>query len=94
MGQPTAGGIALQPAASEIRRHEIFFHDKILLPIIVLIVLLVLGLLITVVVRFNKRANPTPARFSHNTADRGGLDGVPVLILMFIAIFSFKLLFE
>ncbi len=94
VGQPTAGGIALQPAASEIRRHEIFFHDKILLPIIVLIVLLVLGLLITVVVRFNKRANPTPARFSHNTPIEVAWTVVPVLILMFIAIFSFKLLFE
>ena len=94
VGQPVAGGIALQPAASEIRRHEIFFHNAILLPIIVAIVLLVLGLLITVVVRFNKRANPTPARFSHNTPIEVAWTGVPVLILMFIAIFSFKLLFE
>ena len=94
VGQPVAGGIALQPAASEIRRHEIFFHNAILLPIIVAIVLLVLGLLITVVVRFNKRANPTPARFSHNTPIEVAWTVVPVLILMFIAIFSFKLLFE
>jgi cytochrome c oxidase subunit 2 len=94
IGQPVSGAISLQPAASQIRRDVIFFHDDILLPIISLIVLLVLGLLITVIVRFNKRANPTPARFSHNTPIEVAWTVIPVLILMFIAIFSFKLLFE
>jgi len=94
VGQPVSGGIALQPAASQIRRDVIAFHDNILLPIIVLITLLVLGLLITVMIRFNNRANPTPARFSHNTPIEVAWTVVPVLILMFIAIFSFKLLFE
>jgi cytochrome c oxidase subunit 2 len=94
VGQPTSGALDLQPAASQIRRDVISFHDNILLPIIVLITLLVLGLLITVMVRFNKRANPTPARFSHNTPIEVAWTVVPVLILMFIAIFSFKLLFE
>jgi cytochrome c oxidase subunit 2 len=93
-GQPVSGAISLQPAASQIRRDVIFFHDDILLPIITVIVLLVLGLLITVMVRFNKRANPTPARFSHNTPIEVAWTVIPVLILMFIAIFSFKLLFE
>jgi len=45
-------------------------------------------------VRFNKRANPTPARFSHNTPVEVAWTVIPVLILMFIAIFSFRLLFE
>jgi len=94
VGQPVGGAISLQPAASQIRRDVIFFHDDILLPIISLITLLVLGLLITVMVRFNKRANPTPARFSHNTPIEVAWTVIPVLILMFIAIFSFKLLFE
>ena len=94
VGQPTSGGLGLQPAASQIRRDVISFHDNILLPIIVAIVLLVLGLLITVMIRFNHRANPTPARFSHNTPIEVAWTVIPVLILMFIAIFSFKLLFE
>ena len=94
VGQPTPGGIALQPSASVIRDHVIGFHDHILLPIITAITLLVLGLLIYVVVRFNKRANPTPARFSHNTPVEVAWTVMPVLILMFIAIFSFRLLFE
>ncbi len=94
IGQPVSGAMGLQPAASEIRRHVIDFHDYILLPIIVLITLLVLGLLVTVMIRFNKRANPTPARFSHNTPIEVAWTVAPVLILMFVAIFSFKLLFE
>jgi cytochrome c oxidase subunit 2 len=94
VGQPVNGAMALQPAASQIRRDVIFFHNGILLPIITLIVLLVLALLVVVMVRFNKRANPTPARFSHNTPIEVLWTVVPVLILMFIAIFSFRLLFE
>jgi hypothetical protein len=59
-----------------------------------LITALVLGLLLVCIVRFNKRANPTPARWSHNTTVEILWTVVPVLILMFIAIFSFRLLFE
>ena len=94
VGQPTDRSIDLQPAASQIRRDVIGFHNHILLPVVVGITLLVLVLLITVMIRFNKRANPTPARFSHNTPIEVLWTVVPVLILMFIAIFSFKLLFE
>jgi cytochrome c oxidase subunit 2 len=94
VGQPVDGAIGLQPEASLIRKHEIWFHDAILLPLIVVITLFVLALLITVMVRFNKRANPTPARFSHNTPIEVAWTVVPVLILMIIAIFSFRLLFE
>ncbi len=94
LGQPTAGAIGMQGAASEIRAHQIFFHNWIVLPIITAITLLVFGLLATVVIRFNKRANPTPSRFSHNTPVEVAWTVIPVLILMFIAIFSFKLLFE
>jgi cytochrome c oxidase subunit 2 len=94
VGQPTPGGLGLQPSASVIRDHVIGFHDHILLPVIVGITLLVLVLLAIVVVRFNKRANPTPARFSHNTPVEVAWTVLPVLILMFIAIFSFRLLYE
>ncbi len=94
VGQPVSGAMGFQPAASQIRRDVISFHDNILMPIIVAITLLVLALLVTVMVRFNRRANPTPARFSHNTPVEVAWTVAPVLILMFIAIFSFKLLFE
>jgi cytochrome c oxidase subunit 2 len=93
MGQPTPGGYDLQPAGDAIKRQVIFFHNDILMPIIVGISLFVLGLLVYVVIRFNKRANPTPAQFTHNTTIEVAWTAAPVLILMFIAIFSFRLLY-
>ena len=94
MGQPTPNGIDLQPAASELKHDAIFFHNVILMPIITIITLFVLGLLIWCAVRYNKKANPVPARWSHNTLIEVIWTAAPVLILMFIAIFSFKLLFK
>ncbi len=94
LGQPTPGAIDLQPAASELKHDAIFFHNVILMPIITIITLFVLGLLIYCAVRFNRKANPVPARWSHNTLIEVIWTAAPVLILMFIAIFSFKLLFK
>jgi cytochrome c oxidase subunit 2 len=94
VGRPVPGGWTLQPGASVIRYHQIEFHDNIVMPIITVITLFVLALLVWVVVRYNKRANPTPARWSHNTFVEIVWTVLPVLILMFIAIFSFPLLFE
>ncbi len=93
VGQPTPGGIGLQEAASPLKHQAHFFHDAILLPIITVITLFVLGLLIWVVVRYNKRANPTPATWSHNTAIEIVWTLGPVLILAFIAVFSFRLVY-
>jgi len=93
MGQPTPGGIGLQPAASVLKHRAADFHNLVLLPIITFISLFVLALLLTCIVRFNKRANPTPAKWSHNTLIEILWTGLPVLILMVIAIFSFQLLY-
>ena len=93
IGQPTDRGVDLQPAASAIRASQIVFHDHIVMPIITAITLLVLALLLWVMFRFNSRRNPNPARFSHNTPVEIVWTVLPVLILMFIAIFSFRLLF-
>ncbi|HBI17843.1 MAG TPA: cytochrome c oxidase subunit II, partial [Brevundimonas sp.] len=70
-----------------------FFHDVILMPIITAITLLVLGLLAWIVFRYNKKANPTPARWSHNTTIEIIWTVMPVLILAGISLFSFRLLF-
>ncbi|MFN3513009.1 MAG: cytochrome c oxidase subunit II [Phenylobacterium sp.] len=94
MGQPTPMGVGLQPAASPLKHDAHFFHNGVLMPIITAICLFVLALLIWVVVRYNKRANPVPARWSHNTVVEVIWTVVPVLILMFIAVFSFRLLFD
>jgi cytochrome c oxidase subunit 2 len=93
LGQPTPGGYDLQPAGDALKRQVIFFHNDILMPIIVGISLFVLVLLGIVVVKFNKRANPVPAQFTHNTTIEVAWTAAPVLILMFIAIFSFRLLY-
>jgi heme/copper-type cytochrome/quinol oxidase subunit 2 len=93
LGQPTPGAIDLQRGVTPLRADAIFFHNMILLPIITVICLFVLALLIWIVVRYNKRANPIPAKWSHNTPIEIIWTVLPVLILMFISIFSFKLLF-
>jgi cytochrome c oxidase subunit II len=94
VGQPTDGAIDFQPAASLMKHKAIWFHNTILLPIILGITALVLVLLLYIIVRFNKRANPTPQKFTHNTLVEVIWTIVPVLILAFVAIFSFRLLYE
>jgi cytochrome c oxidase subunit 2 len=94
LGQPTAGSIGFQPAATEMRQKIIDFHNLLLLPILTAITLLVLGLLLWCIIRYNKRSNPVPQRFTHNTVVEVIWTAGPVLILLVIAIFSFRLLFE
>ena len=94
VGQPTPGGIGLQPAASPLKVEAHIFHDAILMPIITIICLLVLGLILWIAFRYNKRRNPVPAKWSHNTTIEIIWTVVPVLILMVIALFSFRLLFN
>lgn len=93
VGQPTDGNMGLQPAASPLMVEARVFHDAILMPIITFICLLVLGLLVWIVFRYNKKSNPVPARWSHNTLIEVIWTVVPVLILVFISLFSFRLLF-
>jgi len=94
VGQPTNGSIDFQPGVTPLRHDAIFFHNAILLPIITVISLFVLGLLAWCVIRYNKRSNPTPATWSHNTKLEIAWTLIPVLILVVIAVFSFRLLFE
>lgn len=93
MGQPTPGAIGLQEGASSLKHDAAWFHDIILLPVITAISLLVLGLLVWIVIRYNKKRNPVPARWSHNTAIEVIWTVAPVVILLVISLFSFRLLF-
>ena len=90
---PVDGQIDLQPAATEVAADIHKFHT-LLLWIITPITLFVLGLLLYVVVRYNKSANPTPRKFTHNVTVEVIWTVVPVLILVFISLFSFPLLFK
>jgi cytochrome c oxidase subunit 2 len=94
IGQPTDGALGLQPGVTPLRHEATAFHDLLLMPIITVISLFVLALLIWVMVKYNRRANPIPARFTHNTMVEVVWTVAPVLILMVIAIFSFRLLFN
>lgn len=91
-GQPSPWQMGFQKAASPIMEQITSFHDFITV-IIVLIALFVLGLLIYVMYRFNEKRHPNPSRTTHNTTLEVVWTVVPVLILVAIAIPSFRLLF-
>ena len=92
VGQPTPGALGFQPAATRIMERVNDFHNY-LLWFIVPISIFVLALLIWVCVRYNKRANPEPRKFSHNTTIEIIWTAVPVIILVLIAGPSFSNLF-
>ena len=90
--EPQPWEVGLQPAASLSAERIDSFHS-LLLWIITLIVLFVLGLLLYVVWRFRASKNPVPTRTSHNTLIEVLWTVVPIMILVIIAIPSFKLLY-
>jgi cytochrome c oxidase subunit II len=92
LGQPSPWQLGLQQSATPVMDNIVWFHD-FLLWLITAIALFVLVLLVIVFVRFNARANPTPSRTTHNTLLEVAWTLVPVIILVSIAVPSFKLLF-
>jgi len=84
--------LGLQPAASPVMERIESFH-QLLLYIIVAISLFVLALLVWIIIRYNRRANPTPSKTHHNTLLEVAWTIIPVIILVIIAIPSFKLLY-
>jgi cytochrome c oxidase subunit II len=91
-GQPQPWQLGLQKGATPVMDDIIWFHD-FLLWVITAIALFVLVLLVIVVVKFNARSNPVPSRTTHNTFIEVLWTVVPVLILVTIAVPSFRLLF-
>lgn len=89
---PQPWQLGLQPAGSPIAERVHSFHT-LLLWIITLITLFVLVLLVYACWRFRESANPVPSKRSHNTLLEVVWTAVPVLILVIIAIPSFKLLY-
>lgn len=88
---PVPWQIDFQEAASPIMAELHAFHN-LLLVITSLIVLFVFGLLVYVVVKFNRKANPIPAEFTHNIAIEVIWTVIPIIILVIIAIPSFRIL--
>jgi cytochrome c oxidase subunit II len=92
MGQPRPGDFTLQEQVTPNGREAHWFHNVILLPLITIISLFVLALMIWVIIRYRRAANPVPSRTSHNTLIEVVWTLVPVLILVAIAIPSIRLL--
>jgi cytochrome c oxidase subunit 2 len=97
-GMPTsyeddpAKSLTFQDQYSANGEYALWMHDWILLPVITAISLLVLGLLLYVVVRFNRKANPVASRTTHNTLIEVVWTIVPVIVLVIIAVPSITLL--
>ncbi|MGR3583073.1 MAG: cytochrome c oxidase subunit II, partial [Pseudooceanicola nanhaiensis] len=87
------GGIGFQEAATKLAR-DIHWLDHMILIIITAIVILVCVLLAIVILRYNSRANPKPASFTHNTPVEVAWTIIPIVILVFIGAFSLPVLFD
>jgi cytochrome c oxidase subunit 2 len=93
IGQPVDGAMGFQPAASEGAR-DLQWLDSMILYIIAAIVIFVTALLIYVMVRYNSKTNPTPARFTHNSPLEVAWTLIPIVVLVFIGAFSLPVLFK
>jgi cytochrome c oxidase subunit 2 len=91
-GMPVPGAIGFQTQYSPNGQYALWIHNSILLPIVFGTSIFVALLLLWVIIRYNKRANPTPSKTSHNTLLEVVWTGLPVLILAFVAIYSLDLL--
>src|SRR5471032_1978723 len=84
--------MGMQPAASPVMERIETFHT-LLVYIIVAICIFVLALLVWIVIRYNHRANPVPSKTHHNAILEVAWTIIPVIILVIIAVPSFKLLY-
>lgn len=91
MGQPSPGEMGLQTPASPVAESIHSFHDLVN-AIIIAVTVFVLLLMLYVMYRFNERANPTPSKVTHHTLLEVAWTVIPILILVAIAIPSFRLL--
>lgn len=93
LGEPHDSGIALQRAHSSLAV-ETHWIDNMILYIITAITIFVCVLLAWVIVRYNRRMNPTPARFTHNSPLEVAWTILPIFILIFIGSFTVPALFR
>lgn len=93
IGQPTPESMGFQPASTELAR-DLQWLDGLILTIITGIVIFVCVLLVWVIVRYNRRSNPKPATFTHNSPLEIAWTIIPIAILVFIGSFSLPVLFK
>jgi cytochrome c oxidase subunit 2 len=92
--QPKDYQLGFQPAATSLMKDLVWLHDYILLPVIIAISVFVLFLLIYIVIKFRESKNPQPSKTTHNTLLEVVWTVIPCLILVVIAVPSFKLLYK
>ncbi|MBD1156965.1 cytochrome c oxidase subunit II [Pelagibacterales bacterium SAG-MED20] len=92
--QPKEWQLGFQKAASESMRDIVNFHNNLLLPIIIAISVFVLFLMIYACVRFRASRNPNPSKTTHNVAVEVLWTLIPCLILIVMAVPSFKILYK
>ncbi|MES2471712.1 MAG: cytochrome c oxidase subunit II [Pseudomonadota bacterium] len=92
IAQPVEWGLTFQPSASPVMDQIQSFHH-LLFWIITATCLFVLGLLVWIVIRYRAKANPIPSKVHHNTLLEVAWTLIPVIILVFIAVPSFRLLY-
>src|ERR1043165_5254225 len=92
LGQASPWQMGFQQSAAPTMDDIVWFHNFVLY-IIIGITVFVLALLLTVILKFNARANPAPSRTTHNTLLEVLWTVIPVMILVVIAVPSFRILF-
>ncbi len=93
IGKPIPRGLNFQPSSTSIMK-DLVWLDTMVLWIITVISIFVTLLLLIVIFRYNRKANPTPARFTHNSPIEVAWTIVPIVILVFIGAFSLPVLFN
>lgn len=93
VGKAQASGLGFQPAATELAVEQQWL-DHMMLIMITIVTVFVVGLMLYAIVRFNSRANPVPARFTHNTPLEIAWTIVPVFILLIVGAFSLPTLWH
>lgn len=93
IGIPQDYQLTFQDAATPNMADITWFHNSFLFPIILVITLFVTALLIYVMIRFSAKNNPNPSKTTHNSLIEVIWTVVPVIILIIIAIPSFRILY-
>ena len=93
IGRPRPDEIGFQPAVTEVAR-DINWLDGLLNYVIAAICAFVLGLLLWVILRYNSRMNPVPAKFTHNLRVELAWTVIPIIILVGIGVVSLPILLK
>lgn len=93
IGKPSPGGINFQTPVTELAR-DINWLDQVLFWIILIISLFVVALLAYAAIKFNRKANPTPRIFTHHPVLEVTWTVVPIIVLVFIGVFSLPMLYK